>query len=437
VKGIKSFRSMFSNIFGKKPPQSQPMSLFRTLNGYVPTISNTNGEVYYNFLMRACLRAIATHVAKADIKHIRYVKGDTIPQDSDIANLLSGQPNPFMNSSEFIFKLTTNLLIHNNAFVYIKQDELGNIEGFYPLNSSFVTYMESSTTGMDDTGTLFVKFNFRGGQEIIAPFEQVIHLKRDYFESDLMGSYNDNALYPLLQLTNTVHNGIINAVANGPANIRGSLHFAGTLKTADLIAKRDEVLGKFFDIQNNSGIIFTDFQTGEFKPFESKAILLDAAQMETIQKEVFGYFNISEKIVFSTYNEDELSAFYTSIVSPLLKQMGEAFTYKIFTDRERGYGNKISFTSSKLQYTSDKTKVAIVQYLAPTGSLTINEMRELFGLGAIEGGERRVESLNFVDVSIKNDYQMSMSKSNTLPEAPKNNDEGTLEGGEKINVGGT
>ncbi|WP_158291475.1 hypothetical protein [Desulfosporosinus sp. Sb-LF] len=45
-----------------------------------------------------------------------------------------------------------------------------------------------------------------------------------------------------------------------------------------------------------------------------------------------------------------------------------------------------------------------MQYLAPTGSLTINEMRELSGLGAIDGGERSVESLNFVDVTIKNDY---------------------------------
>ncbi len=435
-----SFRSMFSGIFGKVKKLPQNLKFFKLLNGYIPTVSNTtNTEVYYNFLMRACLRAIATHVAKADIKHIRYVGGDTLPQDSDIAHLLSGQPNPFMNSTEFIFKLTTNLLIHNNAFVYIKEDAKGAIEGFYPLNSSFVTYMESSEQGMDDTGNLFVKFNFRGGEQVIAPFEQIIHLKRDYFESDLMGSYNDNALYPLLQLTNTIHNGIINAVANGPANLRGSLHFQGALKTADLIAKRDEIMGKFFDLQNNSGIIFTDSQTGEFKPFESRAILLDAAQMEIIQKQVFGYFNINEKIVFSTYNEDELSAFYTSIVSPLLKQMGEAFTYKIFTERERtGYGNKIVFVSSKLQYTSDKTKVAIVQYLAPTGSLTINEMRELFGLGAIEGGERRVESLNFVDVSIKNDYQLSMSKSSTLPDdSIKNNHEGTLKGGETSNAGGS
>jgi phage portal protein BeeE len=223
-------------------------------------------------------------------------------------------------------------------------------------------------------------------------------------------------------LTNTVHDGIVNAVANGPANIRGALHFQGTLKTADLIAKRDEILGKFFDLQNNSGIIFTDSQTGEFKPFENKAILLDAAQMEIIQKQVFGYFNINEKIVFSTYNEDELSAFYTSIVSPILKQLGEAFTYKIFTARERGYGNKIVFISSKLQYTSDKTKTSIVQYLSPTGALTINEIRELFGLGAIEQGERRVESLNFVDVTIKNDYQLSMAKNSKEPnETDENN----------------
>ncbi|MDR3586860.1 MAG: phage portal protein [Desulfosporosinus sp.] len=404
---------MFSNIFGAKPPKQQPQNLryFNPLNGSLPTISNTNGDVYYNYLMRACLRAIATHVAKADVKHIRYVGSDTIPQNSDLANLLGGQPNPYMNSSEFIFKLTTNLLIHNNAFVYIKEDAQGNVVGLYPLNSSFVTYMESSEAQVDETGNLFVKFNFRGGQQVLAPYSQIIHVKRDYFENDLMGSYNDNALYPLLQLCNTVHSGIVNAVANAPANLRGSLHFAGVLKLSDVKKKADAILSKFFDIQNNGGIIITDAETGEFKPIENNAILLDAAQMDAIQKQVFGYYNISEKIVFSTYNEDELSAFYTAIISPILKQYAEAFTFKLFTERERGYGNKIIFTSSKLQYTSDKTKTAIIQYLAPTGALTINEMREMFGFGVIEGGERRVESLNFVDVTIKNDYQLGMAKS--------------------------
>ncbi|WP_088185747.1 phage portal protein [Desulfosporosinus sp. FKA] len=161
-----------------------------------------------------------------------------------------------------------------------------------------------------------------------------------------MGSYNDNALYPLLQLTHTVHNGIINAVANGPANIRGALHFQGTLKTADLIAKRDEILGKFFDLQNNSGIIFTDSQTGEFKPFENKAILLDAAQMEIIEEQVFGYFNLNKNIVFSNYTEVQFDGFYNSVVAPILEQFSEAFTYKVFTARERGYGNRIIFTSN-------------------------------------------------------------------------------------------
>lgn len=100
----------------KKLPQN--LKFFKLLNGYIPVVSNTNNtEAYYNYLLRACIRAIATHVAKADIKHIRYVNGDTIPQDSDIANLLGGQPNPFMNSTEFIFKLTTNLLMISKPYL--------------------------------------------------------------------------------------------------------------------------------------------------------------------------------------------------------------------------------------------------------------------------------------------------------------------------------
>ena len=415
---IKELRSMFSGIFSKAKKQIQGLRLFRTLNGYLPVVSNTNNtEAYYNYLMRACLRAIATHVAKADIKHIRYVKddkgnSDTIPQDSSIANLLSGQPNPYMNSSEFLFKLTTNLLIHNNAFAYIKEDPTsGNILGIYPLNSSFVTYMESSERMTDETGNLFVKFNFRGGQEIVAPFEQIIHIKRDYFENDLMGSYNDNALYPLLQLTNTVHNGIINAVANGPANIRGSIHFPQPLKLSDLKAKTEEILSHFFDIQNNSGIIVTDGQTGEFKPIESKAILLDKGQMEIIEEQVFGYFNINKHIVFSDYTEQQFDAFFNSVVSPILKQYGEAFTYKLFTERERGFGNKILFAANRIEHTSDLTKAAILQYGGPLGIFSKNEFRQLFGFAPQEGGERTVESLNFVSVDVKDEYQLNMAKS--------------------------
>jgi HK97 family phage portal protein len=424
---------MFDKIFSKVKAAPQNLKFFKLLNGYVPVVANTNNtEAYYNYLMRACIRAIATHVAKADVKHIRYVNGDTIPQSSDLANTLSGQPNPYMNSSEFLFKLTTNLLIHNNAFVYIQEDAVGNVMGLYPLNSSFVTYMESSETTMDDTGNLFVKFNFRGGQEMVAPFEQIIHIKRDYFENDLMGSYNDNALYPLLQLTNTVHDGIINAVGNGAANLRGSLHFQHTLKLSDLQKKADEIMSRFFDINNNSGIIITDQETGEFKPFENKAILLDQGQMDLIQKQVFGYFNVNENIVFSNYTEIQFDGFFNSVISPILKQYSEAFTFKLFTARERGFGNKIIFTSNKLAHVSDATKSQMCQYAAPLGIFTQNELRQLFGLAPMPGGERRVESLNFVNVDIKDQYQMNQSTPSAAP-SPAPAQEEAEKGGEENN----
>ncbi|SPF51133.1 putative Phage portal protein, HK97 family [Candidatus Desulfosporosinus infrequens] len=444
---IKEIRSMFSGMFPKKTQPQQQQSppvfgQFRTLNGYLPVASNTNGSIYYNYLMRMCLRAIATHVAKADVKHIRYVTStradgstatDTIPQNSNIANLLSGQPNPYMNSSEFLFKLTTNLLIHNNGWVYLKEDEnpgpsMGNTLGFYPLNSSFVTYMESKEVITDDeTGNLFVKFNFRGGEEIIVPYEQIIHIKRDYFENDLMGSYNDQAIRPLTELVNTVHNGIIKAVENAPANIRGSLKFPGVLKVSDLKAKANELLSKFFDINNNGGIIVTDDSMGEFKPIDGKAVLLDAPQMEAIQRQVFGYYNVNAKFVFSEYNESEFNAVFNSVISPILKQYSEAFTYKVFTDRQRGFGNKIIFTANRIEHTSDLTKTQILQYAGPLGIFSINEYRELFGYAPQVGGERTVESLNFVDVNIKNDYQLNMSKTAKQPPAPNNDDGKTKE----------
>jgi len=50
---------------------------------------------------------------------------------------------------------------------------------------------------------------------------------------------------------------------------------------------------------------------------------------------------------------------------------------------------------------------------------TNNEMRQLFGFAPAQGGERTVESLNFVDVNIKNDYQLNMSKAGKQPDKSK------------------
>lgn len=65
--------------------------------------------------------------------------------------------------------------------------------------------------------------------------------------------------------------------------------------------------------------------------------------------------------------------------------------------------NKIIFEASRLEYASNKTKIEIARYM--NNYLTINEIREIFGLNPVEDGDVRLQDLNHISSDIADDYQ--------------------------------
>lgn len=82
------------------------------------------------------------------------------------------------------------------------------------------------------------------------------------------------------------------------------------------------------------------------------------------------------------------------------------FTAKVFTDREQAFGNSIMFESGRLQFTSNATKVNLIKEIMPLGLLSINQALEILNLPAIQGGEKRLQTLNVVDADNALAYQL-------------------------------
>ena len=76
-------------------------------------------------------------------------------------------------------------------------------------------------------------------------------------------------------------------------------------------------------------------------------------------------------------------------------------------EKERGYGNAITFTMNRLEYVSLDSKVNLVQVLQQTGVMTINELREIFGFSALPDGGKRLVSLNYVNSEKQDKYQVN------------------------------
>lgn len=405
-KMIKEKRSIWDKVFGsyEKPVRNEEYLQFT--GGYIPSFTPFGTDPYSSDIVRSSIHAIASNGAKLKPKHITRVEGKVSYTKSNIEQLLTVKPNPFMSAYDLIYKIITQLYLQNNSFVFIHNDKYGDVEGFYPVDFSSVDILEANEE-------LYVRFRFPNGKQMTAPYSQFIHLRRFFAKSDMFGETNDDALLPTLELIKTTDEGIANAVKSS-AFLRGLIKYQGMLKDGDLKANRDRFVTDYMDVTNNGGIAALDSKA-EYQELKNDPKMIDSKQMELIKQKVYEYFNINSSIVTSSYDENQWNAFYESVLEPLAIQFSQEFTAKLFTENEKKQGNEIIFEANRLQYASNTTKIAMVRDLMPLGILSKNEAREIFNLSSIEGGDEFIQTLNVVNANLADQYQMDNS-------APKGGD---------------
>jgi HK97 family phage portal protein len=372
------------------------------LNGYVPVFSSFSGEAYDNDVVRSAVDAIARNAAKLKPKHIRRQKDKIAMAGSNIEYILQTRPNPYMDAYTFYYKVVTQYYLQNNSFVFLDWDpESKMLRGLYPINAPTVMLLESG-------GEIFAKFFFLGGQQVVLPYTDLIHLRRFFYQNDFYGETSSNALNPVLELINTTNDGIANAVKSS-AYLRGLLKFTSMLKPDDMKKQRDMFVADYMNITNNGGVAATDAKA-DYIELKSDPKMIDDKQMDSIKSKVYDYFGVNEKIVKSNYTEEEWNAFYESVIEPIAIQLSLEFTEKIFTQREKGHGNEIIFEANRLQYASNKTKIEVVNTLVDRGMMSLNQGLEMFNLPPIEDGDKRILSLNFIDADKANQYQLGQKQ---------------------------
>jgi HK97 family phage portal protein len=390
-------RSIFQKLIGGFNSTIQYFTRYKMMNGYSPIFTPFGNNAYASDVVRSTVHSIASNAAKLKPKHIRRIEGSISPQNSSLEKLLTVRPNPHMNAYDFYYKVVTQLYMKNNAFILIQSDGF-NVVGFYPIVAANVELLEYQDE-------LFARFTFGNGRTVTVSYNDVIHLRRYFYENDMFGESNSDALFPTLELIHTANEGISNAVKSS-ANLRGLLKFTqAMMKPEDLKKQRDEFVADYMDVNNNGGVAALDAKA-DYTPLNNDPKMVNGPQMKLIEEKVYKYFNVNESIVMSKYNENEWNAFYESVIEPLAVQMSLEFTSKLFSDRARGFGNEIIFEANRLQYASTTTKINVIKTLMPMGLLSINEGREVLNLAPVEDGDKRIVSLNYVNADKADKYQV-------------------------------
>lgn len=375
--------NIFKKFFNKNPTVTRFEMITESGNGFY----SWDGKMYQSDIIRSCIRPKAKAIGKLVPKHIRNNKqeGFSVNPEPYLRFLLE-DPNPYMTGQLLLEKITIQLELNNNAFIYINRDEAGYPMELYPIPATIVE------AKYNNEGLLFLKCTMKNGKMVTYPYEDIIHIRQDYNENDVFGNSPIGALKQVMEVVTTYDQGIVKAIKNSSV-IKWLLKFHQVLRKEDIEKQTKDFVKTYLSIDSEVGGAAAVDGKMDAQQVDPKDYVPNAVQVEKTIQRIYSFFGTNEKIVQSKYNENEWNAYYESEIEPLAIQLANEFTKKIFTRRERGFGNKIIFESSNLQYASMSTKLAL-QSMVDRGAMTPNEWREVFGLAPIEGGDSPIRRLD-------------------------------------------
>lgn len=394
--------------FFKRQPNNSKFA--PTFDGYAPIYSQFGTNIYASDVVQQALKCIVDEMKKLKPTHVRYLNDDPTPVRGNIQDILDN-PNQLMTTSEFIEKIMWMLLMNYNAFViptyYTWVDEKTGVErryydSLYPINPTQVDFIE------DASDRLFVKFYFWNGTNTTIPYDDVIHIKynysmNDYMGGDRFGQPNNEALLGTLELNNTLLQGISKAMKSS-YSVNGIVKYNTMIddgKTEKNIKELERMLRN-----SDTGILPLDLKS-EFTAFPRDIKMVDQPTLKFVDEKILRNWGISLPILTGDYTKEQYEAFYQKTLEPLIGEISQAFTKKMFTSREKAFGNKIKFYPHELIFMTTQQKIELVNMLAPTGAMYENEKRTVFGLMPLPELEgKRYMSLNWVDADMASDYQM-------------------------------
>ena len=397
----------FFDLFFKKAPkpkESQYEGKFKMLSGYEPTFTSWRGGLYENELIRSAINARATHISKLKFE----IKGSAKPA---LQNKLLKGPNEFQTWSQFLYRVSTILDVHNTAFIVPIFDKYGEISGVFcplPARCEIAQYNDKP----------WLRYEFTFGQKAAIEIENTGILTKFQYKSDVFGESNA-ALDPTMELIHIQNQGIEEGVKSA-ATYRFYAQVNNFSKANDLAEERKRFSEENFskDAQGGGLLLFPNTYTN-INQVKSEPFVVQADEMKLIEKNVYQYFMVNEDVLQNKAYGDAWSAFYEGAIEPFAIQFSDVMTRMLFTFREQGAGNMVMLTANRLQYMTNKDKLDVSSQLLDRGIISINDARQIWNLPPVDDGDLRI---------IRGEYY----RANDKLIGTKEGDDGTAEGGENV-----
>ena len=372
--------------------------------------SSFGNDIYLSDFVNNAIDRVATEIGKIEIKSI-VQRGDNIQvQNDDITRLFRFKPNPLQTTSDFLANVEWLRRKNRNAFIYPQYEIVETPTGkqfkryiaLYPLNPQAIHI------GVNEGNVWEVKFEFEDGSSYVLPYADLIHLKWRRGSNTIIGGGDDTGRandYEVRRILDSLDK----TIQGLPKAIEASLQIKGVY-SAKTIAAGDK-LNKIRDdfeshiMTTKSGMVATDL-IGDFTPVNINAPEISDTALKFLKSVIQERYGVSAAILSGDYDGEQHSAFYQTTIEDFIIQFEQAMTACFFSIREQDVGHCVKGYYSKVRYMSNSDKMSLAGLAKETGIMTLNQINAMFGMEPFPEGDRRLQSLNYVNIKDIDKYQL-------------------------------
>lgn len=374
--------------------------------------SSFGNNIYASDFVASCIDRIATEISKIEVVSVIEKDSRITRLNDDISRLFRyGGVNELQTAKDFLACCEWLRRKDKNCFIYPQWElviskngqEFRRYTAFYPLAPV------SAELGHFDDGSWAIKFTWRDGSTDILPYDSVIHLRWRRGTSTIMGGGNDYGASDDSDSLKALQN--LNEIVEGlPKMIRSSLSLQGVLQVKTVL-DRKSILETGADFEQRikkteSGIVAVGLD-GSFTPIHNPMPTIPDSVLKFLKDIIRERYGISEAILSGDFNGTQHAAFYQTCIEDFIVEFEQALTNRLFTPREKDVGHRVKCYYSRVAYMDASEKRELANLAKDTGLMTLNEIRELYGLSPLnEGGDRRLQSLNYVETNLVDKYQI-------------------------------
>jgi HK97 family phage portal protein len=335
----------------------------------------------------AAVRMISSTLATIPLRVYRHTnEGKEVDRHHPIYRLLHDRPNPEMSSFVYREVMAAHLLLFGAHYSEIELNGKGEPVALWPIYPSSVRI-----TRLTDGSKLYMVIV--DGQEVALPAERVLHIPG--FSLDGV-----NGLIPIHMGREAIGG------AKGVEQFGNSFFGRGavpltaiTVPTGNLSEEQKSDIRKGWAGQHGGTAVLTGGMTANVL-----GIAPEHAQMLETRKfsvtEVARLFLIPppllmdlERATFSNI-EHQAMQYVTHCIAPWAKRIESELNYRLFTDASRF----AEFDLRGLMRGDSAARAAYYREMVNLGVMSINEVRALENMNAIEGGDMPRVQLNTVAI---------------------------------------